>query len=82
MPAAARPSASDESVRRSLLVLAGLALLALLLGTAATASNAGAGLVAIRSRLGSRGLSSRPIDLGSTLPKGKGRGSAEIRYRE
>src|SRR4029077_16173574 len=58
---AARSGTSDDSVRRSLLMLAGLALLALVLATASTASNAGGRLVAIRARLGSKGLSSRRI---------------------
>jgi hypothetical protein len=76
---AARSGTSDDSVRRSFLMLAALALLALLLATASTASNAGGRLVAIRARLGSKGLSSRRIVLGNRLP---GRDSAEIRYRE
>jgi hypothetical protein len=76
---AARSGASDDSVRRSLLMLAGLVFVALLLATASTASNAGGRLVAMRSRLGSKGLSSRRIVLGNRVP---GRDSAEIRYRE
>jgi hypothetical protein len=63
-------------------MFAGLVVLTLLLATVSAASSSGAGLVAIRSRLGSKGLSSRRIVLGHRLPEEPGRGSAEIRYRE
>jgi hypothetical protein len=57
-------------------------MLALLLATASAGSNAGARLVAIRSRLGSKTLSSGRIVLGNERAEGTGSGSAEIRYRE
>lgn len=70
---AARTSTSTDWLFPSLVALIGMALLALLLS--ATSVLPGAGTV--RTRLGSRGLSSSSIDLGREAPRSRG-----ISYRD
>lgn len=70
---AARASASTDWLLASLVALIGIALLALLLSAASVLPGVGT----VRTRLGSRGLSSSSIDLGRETPRGRG-----ISYRD
>jgi hypothetical protein len=62
-------------------MLVGLAMLTLLLALTSAVSGAGSTLVALRSRLGSKGLSAGKIALGDERDGETGSG-AGIRYRE
>jgi hypothetical protein len=71
--AAAQPRASTDGPFPSTVALIGMALLALLLAAGSVLPGVGT----VRTRLGSRGLSSSSIDLGRESPRGRG-----ISYRD
>lgn len=77
----ASAASSDDWLLRSLVVLIGLAMLALLSALVAEAPRAGATLMGARSRLASKGLSNSRIDLGDAdrMPQ---RRSGGIAYRD